>query len=70
MHDARMAATARDRILALELRQLLKGRELLIGLLDDQRGAISGPGAIHPRAATAVQLFDDLVVEKGAHGLG
>ena len=65
-----MAATARDRILALELRQLLKGRELLIGLLDDQRGAISGPGAIHPRTATAVQLFDDLVVEKGAHGLG
>ncbi|MNS52143.1 hypothetical protein D3C72_848480 [compost metagenome] len=48
MRHPRMAAAARDRILALELRNLLKRGERLIGLLDDQRGAIRSPGPINP----------------------
>ena len=70
LHHARMAAAARAGILALEVRHLLKRWKLLIRHLDDQRGAVKRPGAPDQRARPAMELFDDLVVKKGAHGLG
>jgi hypothetical protein len=70
MHHARMAAAARDRIFALELGQLLERGKQLVRQLDDQCAAVGGTGAVNQRARAVVQLFDDLVVEKSAHGLG